>query len=147
MTKESTKASYDRGPSNEASTKHRLRLVLALRVKRIDAKPRSGGAGCICRRAKNLEWRERPYVAVSCSEGNEHAPPHMVTKAKMRRDIWASGRFRGVDPRPLSGSETSDPFPHLPLPKSGQMSPPLEVRSSIKIAFGAGLARNRLGIQ
>jgi hypothetical protein len=52
----------------------------------------------------------------------------------------------GVDPRPLSGPETSDPFSLSPLPKSGQINP-LKVRSSIKIAFGAGLARNRLGIQ
>jgi hypothetical protein len=40
-----------------------------------------------------IEWRERPYVSVSCSEGDEHAPHG--NEGQMRRDIWASGRFRG----------------------------------------------------
>lgn len=54
--------------------------------------------------------------------------------------IWPIPRG-GVDPRPLSGSETSDPF----LPPSPQIwsnDSDLEVRSSIKIAFGTGSARD-----
>lgn len=124
--KESTKASYDRGPSNEArlgepSAKHRLRLVLALRVKYVDAKPRSGGAGSICR--VGLEWRSRPYVTVSCSEGNEHAPHG--NEGQMRETFGHLADSEGVDPRPLSGSETSVPFlPPFCSPQSGQMNPP-----------------------
>jgi hypothetical protein len=135
-----------------ANSKHRLRLVLALRAKRVEAKPRRGEAGCICRVGQeNLEWRSRPYVTVSCNEGNELAPPHMATKAKMRRDIWASGRFRGGRSEAI---EWPGDFRLLPPPPSLQIwsndPPPSQgkvVDQDCLFAFGAGSARNRLGIQ